>query len=101
MDIHGPLQTRGETRCPGGVSVSCFASRTRRECPCEVHQKRQQGIPPEQARPGHSQDSLAMPSTAQPGTVGPVEEKTIIEGKQPNEGIILQEYPGEERSDKS
>ena len=24
MDIHGPLQTRGETRCPGGVSVSCL-----------------------------------------------------------------------------
>ena len=23
-----PLQTRGETRCPGGVSVSCLASRT-------------------------------------------------------------------------
>ena len=69
--------------------------------PQEVHQKRQQGIPPEQARPGHSQDSLAMPSTAQPGTVGPLEEETKIEGKQPNEGIILQEYPGEERSDKS
>ena len=33
MGIHGPLQTRGETRCPGGVSVSCLASRTRRECP--------------------------------------------------------------------
>ena len=33
MDIHGPLQTRGETRCPGGVSVSCLASRTRHECP--------------------------------------------------------------------
>ena len=31
--IHGPLQTRGETRCPGGVSVSCLASRTRHECP--------------------------------------------------------------------
>ena len=28
LDIHGPLQTRGETRCPGGVSVSCLASRT-------------------------------------------------------------------------
>ena len=28
MDIHGPLQTRGETRCPGGVSVSCLASHT-------------------------------------------------------------------------
>ena len=27
-----PLQTRGETRCPGGVSVSCLASRTRHEC---------------------------------------------------------------------
>ena len=26
LDIHGPLQTRGETRCPGGVSVSCLAS---------------------------------------------------------------------------
>ena len=25
--------TRGETRCPGGVSVSCLASRTRHECP--------------------------------------------------------------------
>ena len=25
VDIHGPLQTRGETRCPGGVSVSCLA----------------------------------------------------------------------------
>ena len=24
VDIHGPLQTRGETNCPGGVSVSCF-----------------------------------------------------------------------------
>ena len=24
---------RGETRCPGGVSVSCLASRTRHECP--------------------------------------------------------------------
>ena len=22
MDIHGPLQTGGETRCPGGVSVN-------------------------------------------------------------------------------
>ena len=33
LDVHGPLQTRGETRCPGGVSVSCFASRTRHECP--------------------------------------------------------------------
>ena len=33
MDINGPLQTRGETRCPGGVSVSCLASRTRHECP--------------------------------------------------------------------
>ena len=33
VDIHGPLQTRGETRCPGGVSVSCLASRTRHECP--------------------------------------------------------------------
>ena len=29
----GPLQTRGETRCPGGVSVSCLASRTRHDCP--------------------------------------------------------------------
>ena len=28
VDIHGPLQTRGETRYPGGVSVSCLASRT-------------------------------------------------------------------------
>ena len=27
------LQTRGETRCPRGVSVSCLASRTRHECP--------------------------------------------------------------------
>ena len=25
VDIHGPLQARGETRCPGGVSVSCLA----------------------------------------------------------------------------
>ena len=33
IDIHGPLQTRGETRCPGGVIVSCLASRTRHECP--------------------------------------------------------------------
>ena len=33
MDIHGPLQTRGETRCLGGVRVSCLASRTRHECP--------------------------------------------------------------------
>ena len=33
VDIHGPLKTRGETRCPGGVSVSCLASRTRHECP--------------------------------------------------------------------
>ena len=33
VDIHGPLQTRGETLCPGGVSVSCLASRTRHECP--------------------------------------------------------------------
>ena len=33
MDTHGPLQTRGETRCPGGVIVSCLASRTRHECP--------------------------------------------------------------------
>ena len=32
MDIHGPLQTRGETRCPGEVSVSRLASRTRRAC---------------------------------------------------------------------
>ena len=32
MDIHGPLQTRGEIRCPGEVSVSCLASRTRHEC---------------------------------------------------------------------
>ena len=27
------LQTRGETRCPGGVNVSCLASRTRNEYP--------------------------------------------------------------------
>ena len=33
VDIHGPLQTRGETRCPGGVSVSFLASRIRHECP--------------------------------------------------------------------
>ena len=33
MDIHGPLQTRGETRCPGGVSVSC----TRHESPKKYH----------------------------------------------------------------
>ena len=33
VDIHEPLQTRGETRCPGGVSVPCFASRTRHKCP--------------------------------------------------------------------
>ena len=33
VDIHGPLQTRGETRCPGGVSVFSLASRTRYECP--------------------------------------------------------------------
>ena len=33
MDIHGSLQTRGETRCPGGVSVSYLASRTRHKCP--------------------------------------------------------------------
>ena len=33
VDIHGPLQTRGENRCPGGVSVSCLASRTRHDCP--------------------------------------------------------------------
>ena len=32
VDIHGPLQTRGGTRCPGGVSVSCLVSRTRHEC---------------------------------------------------------------------
>ena len=30
--IHGPLQTRGETRCPGGVSVPCLAICTRHEC---------------------------------------------------------------------
>ena len=24
VDIHGPLQTRGETRCPGRVSISCL-----------------------------------------------------------------------------
>ena len=28
-----PLRTRGETRCPGWVSVSCLASRTHHECP--------------------------------------------------------------------
>ena len=28
MDIYRPLQTRGETRCPGGVNVSCLASLT-------------------------------------------------------------------------
>ena len=33
LDIHGPLKTRGETRCPGGASVSGPASRTRHECP--------------------------------------------------------------------
>ena len=33
VDIHEPLQTKGETRCPGGVCVFCFASRTRIECP--------------------------------------------------------------------
>ena len=29
MDIHGPLQTRGENRFPGGVSVSCLATLTK------------------------------------------------------------------------
>ena len=33
VDIHRPLQTKGETRCPGGVGVSCLASHTRHECP--------------------------------------------------------------------
>ena len=37
IEQHGghsrPLQKRDETRCPGGVSVSCLASRTRHECP--------------------------------------------------------------------
>ena len=33
MDIHVPLQTRRETRCPGWVTVSCLASRTRHKCP--------------------------------------------------------------------
>ena len=33
VDIHGPLQTRGETSCPGGVNVSYLASRNRNECP--------------------------------------------------------------------
>ena len=33
VDIHGPLQTRGEARRPGGVSVSCLAIRTRHEYP--------------------------------------------------------------------
>ena len=33
MDIHEPLQIRGETRYPGGVSISCLANRTRHECP--------------------------------------------------------------------
>ena len=27
VDMYGPLQTRCETRCPEGVSVSCLASR--------------------------------------------------------------------------
>ena len=27
--IHGRLDTRVETRCPGGVSISCLASRSR------------------------------------------------------------------------
>ena len=29
MVIHGRLDTRVETRCPGGFSISCFASRSR------------------------------------------------------------------------
>ena len=33
MDVHGHLETRGGTTCPGGVSVSCLASRNRREYP--------------------------------------------------------------------
>ena len=33
VDIHGLMQTTGKTRCPGGVSVSCSASRTRHDCP--------------------------------------------------------------------
>ena len=33
MVIHGPLQARDEIRYPGGVSVSCLASRTRHACP--------------------------------------------------------------------
>ena len=33
VDIHGPQKTRGATRCPRGVSVSCLASCTRHECP--------------------------------------------------------------------
>ena len=33
VDINGSLQTKSETKCLGGVSVSCLASRTRHECP--------------------------------------------------------------------
>ena len=29
MDIHGPLQTRGETRCPGGI---CGSTREQEIC---------------------------------------------------------------------
>ena len=28
VGIHGPLQSRGETRCPGGVSVSCLKTQS-------------------------------------------------------------------------
>ena len=45
----------------------------------EVHQKRQ-GTLHEQARPGHSWDSLAMPLTAQPGMAGSSMPVTRIYG---------------------
>ena len=40
----GPLQTRGETRCPGGVSVFFLASRTRHECPRHNESKKYRGL---------------------------------------------------------
>ena len=79
VDIQGPLQTRGETRYPGGVSVSCLASRTRHECPRHnesVYMEANTGCGPTLYKKCHSHNTqgkgiITLESNPSMGTVLP------------------------------
>ena len=94
VDIHGPLETRVEERCLGGVCVSCLVSRTQHGCQQHGKQVYIKAVLTiwKVSRPQNSKDILFLYTNNEIDEIGVIKSFTALDMFSPNGSNLITRY---------